>query len=138
MLRDENPRKFKHWVALFGIGGSEKPKLSIEYVVRYKDTYNAAFCIAAVSPVSLLLGFQEIASVTKCVNADAMDPASVVVEVLKWLEKQELWPLILILLLSMDVFLYDSLIKRSPQIRNCPSKRRTCQERRVNFPILGI
>ena len=85
-LRDKlcnvKPRKFNHRVALFGLGGVGKTQVAIEYVVTYKGKYNSIFWITAADPASLLLGFQEIAARTKCVNIEAVNAASVAREVL--------------------------------------------------------
>src|SRR5271170_1348308 len=94
-LIDEKPRKFNHRVALYGMGGVGKTQVAIEYVVRYKTEYNAVFWITAKDHASLLQGFQDIAGVTKCVDNDAMNAASVARETLTWLEKQSSWLLVL-------------------------------------------
>ena len=94
-LCDEQLRKFNHRVALFGMGGVGKTQVAIEYVVTYKDKYNSVFWITAVDRPSLILGFQEIAVKTKCVNVAGIDGDSVAREVLRWLEKQNSWLLVL-------------------------------------------
>jgi general stress protein CsbA len=94
-LCDEQPNKFNHWVALFGMGGVGKTQVAIEYVVTYKRKYNSVFWITAVDQASLILGFHEIAVTTKCANAEGMDGVSVAREVLRWLEKQNSWLLVM-------------------------------------------
>src|SRR5438046_1523847 len=93
-LRDEKPR-FKHRVALFGMGGIGKTQVAIEYVVTYKRKYNSVFWITAVDQPSLILGFQEIAVMTKCANVEGRDGVSVAREVLRWFEKQSSWLLVM-------------------------------------------
>ena len=94
-LCDEQPNKFNHRVALFGMGGVGKTQVAIEYVVTYKRKYNSVFWITAVDQPSLVLGFQEIALLTKCANVEGMDGVSVAREVLRWFEKQSSWLLVM-------------------------------------------
>ena len=94
-LCDKGIQKYNHRVALYGMGGVGKTQVAIEYIVRYKNTYNAVFWITAKDRPSLLLEFQEIAQVTKCANIDSSDAASLAFEVLSWLEKQNSWLLIM-------------------------------------------
>ena len=94
-LCEDNPQEFNHRVALFGMGGVGKTQVAIEYVVRYKHEYNAVFWITAGDLSSLLLGFQEIAEVTKCTNINSSDAASLAREVLKWLNMQSSWLLVM-------------------------------------------
>ena len=94
-LCDERPNKFNHRVALFGMGGVGKTQVSIQYVVTYKAKYNSVFWITAVDQPSLILGFQEIATKTKLVDTEGMDGVSVAREVLRWLEKQNSWLLVM-------------------------------------------
>jgi hypothetical protein len=94
-LCDEKPQEFNHRVALFGMGGVGKTQVAIEYVVRYKDNYNAVFWITAGDLASLLLGFQEIAELTKCANTKSSDATSLARDVLKWLSIQSSWLLII-------------------------------------------
>jgi len=94
-LCDDKPGKFNHRVALFGMGGVGKTQVSIEYVVTYREKYNSVFWISVKDAASILLGFQEIAAFTKSVNTEATDAVSVAREVLRWLEKQSSWLLVL-------------------------------------------
>ena len=94
-LCEKQTNKFNHRVALFGIGGVGKTQVAIEYVVTYKEKYNSVFWITAVDQPSLILGFQEIAIKTKLVNTEGMDGVSVAREVLRWLEKQNSWLLVM-------------------------------------------
>jgi tetratricopeptide (TPR) repeat protein len=94
-LCDDKPNKFNHRVALFGMGGVGKTQVAIEYVVKYKGSYNAVFWITAVDLASLLLGFQQIATQTDCGGSVPLDADSAAKEVLKWLIKQRCWLLVL-------------------------------------------
>jgi hypothetical protein len=94
-LCDHRPRPFNHRVALFGMGGVGKTQVAIEYVIKYKKKYNAVFWITAANSASLLLGYQQMSTLTECIVTAAMDAESVAREVLKWLEKQVCWLLVL-------------------------------------------
>jgi hypothetical protein len=94
-LCEEQGNKFNHRVALFGMGGVGKTQVAIEYVVKFKEKYNSVFWITAVDQPSLILGFQEIAIKTKLINTEGMDGVSIAKEVLRWLEKQNSWLLVM-------------------------------------------
>ena len=94
-LCDEQPKKFNHRVALFGMGGVGKTQVAIGYVVTYKWKYNSVFWITAEDQASLLLGFQEIAVATECAKVEGVDGVSVAREVLRWLETQNSWLLVM-------------------------------------------
>ena len=94
-LCQKKPQEFNHRVALFGMGGVGKTQVAIEYVVRYKLEYNTVFWITAGDLASLLLGFQEIAKVTKCGNTQSSDATSLTRDVLKWLDLQTHWLLVM-------------------------------------------
>jgi hypothetical protein len=82
-LCDNQPRQFNHRIALFGMGGVGKTQVAIEYVIKYKTKYNAVFWMTAANSASLLLGYQQMATLTECVVTSAMDAESVAKEVLK-------------------------------------------------------
>jgi len=91
-LRNNKPQKYRR-VALFAMGGVGKTQVAIEYVITYKKKYNSVFWITAADTASLLLGFQKIATETECTTAT--DANSVATDVLRWLEKQRCWLLVL-------------------------------------------
>src|SRR5947207_5122950 len=95
MLRDDNPQKHKHRVALFGLGGIGKTQTAIEYVVTQRPNYNAIFWITAAESSDLLYGLQEIAKLTGCTNPDAGNSNEVATQVVRWLADQARWLLVL-------------------------------------------
>jgi hypothetical protein len=95
MLWDEKPKTYQHRVALFGLGGVGKSQIAMEYVFMQEMEYNSIFWISAEDVTSMLQGFQNIASVTKCTELNAQDKTSMAKEVLKWLSLQDRWLLVL-------------------------------------------
>src|SRR5579862_1014927 len=95
MLCDNKPAKFNHRVAIFGMGGVGKTQVAIQYVVTYKSQYDSVFWITAADLAGLLLGFQEIAAMTKCTDGQTTDAVSVAKQVLRWFESQSSWLLVL-------------------------------------------
>ena len=94
-LCDESPKKFNHRVSLSGMGGIGKTQVAIEYVFRHKINYDSVFWITAANQADFLQGFREIALFTKCVTTNTNDPDAVAKSVLRWLERQRSWLLVL-------------------------------------------
>src|SRR5277367_5258087 len=96
-LRDTTARKYKHRVAIYGMGGVGKTQLAIEYVYRNEEKYHSIFWISSADQAALLSGFREIARITGCVPNldDTIKPDEVAKSVLGWLRKQDGWLLVM-------------------------------------------
>jgi tetratricopeptide (TPR) repeat protein len=96
-LSDTAPNQFNHRVALFGLGGTGKTQLALEYVYSHKHTYSGIYWISGISDATLLSGFQEIASLTRCVGSEDLttQPDSLVKKVRYWLNNQDNWLLVI-------------------------------------------
>jgi tetratricopeptide (TPR) repeat protein len=97
-LQETNPKQYNHRVAIYGLGGVGKTQIAIEYVYRYKDSYQNIYWISAADQASLLSGFLEIGQITGCLigrGRTDMQPMEVAKDVLAWLRMQENWLLII-------------------------------------------
>src|SRR5579871_1142693 len=131
-LCDDKCKTYKHRIALFGMGGVGKTQMAIEYVVANKDEYDAVFWITAANVSGLLLGFQEMARLTKSANPESDNPTSVAKAVVQWLSKGSGWLLVLDNLDDITVvkdYLPDTtagghtlITTRNPNTRNIPAE----------------
>ena len=92
------PDQYNHRVALFGLGGVGKTQLALEYVYQHWESqmYERVYWVSAVNQATLFSGLQEIGLRTHCVpdNTD-LKPLDIAAKVLRWLNAQEKWLLIL-------------------------------------------
>jgi hypothetical protein len=92
------PDQYNHRVALYGLGGVGKTQLALEYVHKHWQikTYDRVYWVNAVSQATLFTGLQEIGLCTNCVpdNTD-LKPPDIAARVLRWLNVQEKWVLVL-------------------------------------------
>ena len=59
-LQEMKPKRYNYRVAIYGIGGVGKTQVAIEYVYRYKDSYQNIYWIHAADQASLLSGYSDI------------------------------------------------------------------------------
>jgi tetratricopeptide (TPR) repeat protein len=111
MLHEEVPTKYNHRVALFGMGGVGKTQTAISYVYTNKERYEMIFWISAASEATLLSGYQDIAKCTECTTAT--DPKVVAKAVLRWLQSQKNWLIIIDNLDHIEI-VKDYLPDRAP------------------------
>ena len=94
-ISETRPKQYNHRIALYGLGGVGKTQGAIEYAYRNEKLYERTYWISAVDEAALLSGFQEIASLTKCVTgATDLKPTDVAKRVLMWLSQQTHWLII--------------------------------------------
>src|SRR5437762_5367542 len=95
-LLDTRPHEYNHRVALYGLGGVGKTQTALEYVHTKKEYYNSIFWISGVNQATLLTGFQQIATETKCITiTNESKPFETAKQVLSWLQKQTNWLLVI-------------------------------------------
>ena len=93
-LSDRSVPKYNHITAIYGGGGIGKTQIAIEYTYRYLTFYENVFWINAKDQAALLAGFQDIADVMGCAQAN-MNPEEQAEIVLAWLRQQDSWLLVL-------------------------------------------
>jgi len=95
-LREQKQYQDNHRVALYGLGGVGKTQTALAYVYANRTRYDSIFWISGTSQASLLSGFQQIATQTKC-TAEGIDTDSsqCVRDVHTWLDVQTSWLLII-------------------------------------------
>ena len=91
-LCETAPKKWNHRVALYGLGGVGKTQLALEYVYMHQTNYERIYWISAATEAKLLSEFEKIASQTSFSLQNPNPKSSdIAKEVLKWLNKQENW-----------------------------------------------
>src|SRR5271169_6827685 len=91
-LCKKKPLQHNHRIALYGLGGVGKTQTALAYIHARKEYYNSIFWISGVSHVTLLSGYQEIASTTNCVKGLVeSNPSKIAKKVLDWLQQQTNW-----------------------------------------------
>src|SRR4051812_37928855 len=81
--------------SVHGLGGVGKTLLAVEYAYRHADDYDAVFWLAAENPTTLAPAFAELARTLGLPEAGEPDQNVRIVAVLRWLEKNPRWLLIL-------------------------------------------
>lgn len=102
-LSEQEPQKWNHRVALYGLGGVGKTQLALEYTYTMRAIYDKIYWISAATEADLFSGFQSIAQripVPGCIN---LSPRDVAQHVLRWLRGHDNWLLVIDNLDEVDV-----------------------------------
>ena len=94
-LFDQAPKKHKHRVALYGMGGIGKTQTALEYVYTNRDSYERIYWITAVDQASLLSGYQKIAIKAGLKRLLNLKPVEIAKGVLSWLRQKQSWLLVI-------------------------------------------
>jgi tetratricopeptide (TPR) repeat protein len=109
MLCEVAPKQDNHRVALYGTGGVGKTQAALAYVYAHENDYERIYWISAENEASLLSGFDEIATRTRCTKRmNHCDPKLLAKAVLAWLKQQNSW---LVIIDNLDrIELIDGLL----------------------------
>lgn len=92
----DHQKRYKHRIALFGLGGVGKSQTAIEYCYRYKAKYKSIFWINSINRSRLLSGFASIVERTQCeFNHTDPSPENIARAALRWLRTHEDWLLVI-------------------------------------------
>jgi len=96
MLVQLRESQWNHRVALYGLGGIGKTQTALAFAHWKKEYYQSIFWISGADEAALLSGFQQIAIMTGCVGDLKSTPSGEVArKVIRWIESQEMWLLII-------------------------------------------
>ena len=76
------------------MGGVGKTQTALAYAHTLKQNYHTVFWISGVTQAALLSGFEQIRTETRCAIA-ASNPTETAKLVIKWLEEQKNWLLVI-------------------------------------------
>lgn len=82
-------------LALFGMGGVGKTQIALEFVYRYRSSYDWIYWISAASQGSLLDGYRKIAKEAKIKIPEDSQPIDLATSVLSWFGQNENWLLVI-------------------------------------------
>ena len=92
-LCESKPYQYNHRIALYGMGGVGKTQTALAYVHTLKQNYHSIFWISGVTQATLLSGFEQIRIETRC--AVELNPTETAKLVIKWLQEQTNWLLVI-------------------------------------------
>ena len=95
-LSSSEQYRHNHRIALYGLGGVGKTQTALGYVYKTRSSYHSTFWISGVNQATLISGYRQIATLTKCTeDTTDLDPLKVVQKVIDWLETQRSWLLVI-------------------------------------------
>src|SRR6266496_177169 len=93
-LCESKSHQYNHRIALYGMGGVGKTQMALAYVHTMKQNYHSVFWISGVTQTTLLSGFEQIRTETRCM-IKASNQTETAKLVVKWLEEQTNWLLVI-------------------------------------------
>jgi tetratricopeptide (TPR) repeat protein len=95
-LNENEPGRYNHRVAIFGMGGIGKTQTALEYVYSSRDSglYSRIYWLSAKDQGSLMSGYQSIAWNVRLAT-DAADSSQAARAVLAWLKQEDDWLIVL-------------------------------------------
>ena len=93
-LCESKPHQYNHRIALYGMGGVGKTQTALAYVHTLKQNYHSIFWISGATQATLLSGFEQIRTETRCA-IEASNLIETAKLVIKWLQEQTNWLLII-------------------------------------------
>ena len=135
MLCENISKQWNHRVALYGMGGIGKTQTAIAYVYVNRKNYDKIFWISGATEDSLLSGYMEIATGTKCVPVRPdSNPQTIAKFVLAWLREQSNW---LVVIDNLD----DITVAKNYLPERAPDKHTLITTRNPNakgIPACGL
>ena len=92
-LCESKHHQYNHRIALYGMGGVGKTQTTLAYAYTMKQNYHSVFWISGVNQTTLLSGFEQIRTETRCA-IEASNQTETAKLVIKWLEEQKNWLLV--------------------------------------------
>jgi len=132
LLSTSTPHKYNHRVAVFGLGGIGKTQSVLEYAYRQREDYERVYWIPVETQESLFRGYAKVAKAAHVPGCQVDDPAEIATQVLRWLQEQPSWLLILDNLVDVnavkDILLQNTARKhtiittRNPRADDIPAE----------------
>ena len=92
----DKPHRYNHRIALYGLGGTGKTQIALEYAYRNRHLYCAMYWISGVNRESICNGLLEIGETAGIVDSHTVeDRTAAAKKVLVWMDQQIQWLLVI-------------------------------------------
>jgi hypothetical protein len=91
-ITHDSARRSGRRAVLYGLGGSGKTEVALQFAWEHKNHYHAVFWVSGVDNTTIQISFQEIA---KELEVDCMDLDTSIAKACKWLERHHKWLMII-------------------------------------------